>query len=97
MDMGRARGRVYSFSSEQVGELLRKKLSCVVTMERAHHARRESGKEVSNVRWGLVFVAHEVNRLEAGVIVDDHKCVTTPTINGRLERPGDVNVYEPAR
>eukprot|EP00965_Chrysotila_dentata_P152620 5043788-Pleurochrysis_carterae.AAC.2 len=44
-----------------------------------------------------MFVAHEVDGLEAGVIVDDHKSVSVPTINGRLERPSDVNVYEPTR
>eukprot|EP00965_Chrysotila_dentata_P098574 3258488-Pleurochrysis_carterae.AAC.2 len=93
--MGRARGRVYSFSSEQLGELLREELSCVVAVERSHYARRESGKEVSNVRRSLMLVAHEVDRLEASVIIDDHESVSAPTINGRLERPGDVNVYEP--
>eukprot|EP00965_Chrysotila_dentata_P066681 2207762-Pleurochrysis_carterae.AAC.1 len=63
MDMGRARGRVHSFSSEQVGELLREELSRVVAVERSYHARRcvlatveqgsEPGKEVTDVRWGF--------------------------------------------
>eukprot|EP00965_Chrysotila_dentata_P070929 2344338-Pleurochrysis_carterae.AAC.1 len=44
-----------------------------------------------------MFVAHEVDSLEPGMIIDDNKGVSASAINGRLEWSSDVNMYESTR
>eukprot|EP00965_Chrysotila_dentata_P228050 6196377-Pleurochrysis_carterae.AAC.1 len=98
---------VHAFVSEKFSELAREKLPCIVAVDSPYHTCRgvatfveqspEASEEESNVFGRFVLVTQHVNGLEPGVIVDDHKCVTAPSIDGGDEWSGYVYVNETAR
>eukprot|EP00965_Chrysotila_dentata_P256968 6212735-Pleurochrysis_carterae.AAC.4 len=102
-----ARSGVDAFVGEELSELSREELPCVVAVESPHHTCRgvasfveqscEAGEKKPNMFGRFVLVSQHMNGLESSVVVDDNECVTASSIDGGEERSGYVHVNEAAR